>query len=219
MASKFFEHFVAIADAMNTLGGDGPVGRGGRLLLRPAPRSTASTSPLRVRSMVGLIPLFAVEVLEDERHRRSCPAFAKRLRVVPREPQATSRATSRTSQPGEDAGHGAPPARDPVARAARARAPLRARRGGVPLAATASARCRGVHRDAPVRARRRRRRATASTTCPASRDSGLFGGNSNWRGPVWFPINYLLIEALERYHHFYGDALHGRVPDGLGRAA
>jgi hypothetical protein len=35
---------------------------------------------------------------------------------------------------------------------------------------------------------------------------GLFGGNSNWRGPVWFPVNYLLIEALERYHHFYGDA-------------
>ena len=40
----------------------------------------------------------------------------------------------------------------------------------------------------------------------------MFGGNSNWRGPVWFPLNYLLIEALERYHHFYGDALQGRVP-------
>jgi len=52
---------------------------------------------------------------------------------------------------------------------------------------------------------------------PAESDSGLFGGNSNWRGPVWFPINYLLIEALERYHHFYGDGLTVEVPAGSGR--
>src|SRR5207237_5565309 len=47
-------------------------------------------------------------------------------------------------------------------------------------------------------------------------DSGLFGGNSNWRGPIWFPINYLLIEALERYHHYYGDALRVECPTGSG---
>ena len=52
---------------------------------------------------------------------------------------------------------------------------------------------------------------------PAESDSGLFSGNSNWRGPVWFPINYLLIEALERYHHFYGDGLTVEVPAGSGR--
>ena len=59
IASKFFEHFVAIADAMNTLGGIGPVGRRGRVLLRPARMSTAQRMPLRIRSMVGIIPLFA----------------------------------------------------------------------------------------------------------------------------------------------------------------
>ena len=53
---------------------------------------------------------------------------------------------------------------------------------------------------------------------PGESDTGLFGGNSNWRGPIWFPINYLLIEALERYHHFYGDDAAGRVPDRLGPA-
>ena len=54
---------------------------------------------------------------------------------------------------------------------------------------------------------------------PAEGNTGLFGGNSNWRGPVWFPINYLLLEALERYHHFYGDEPQGRVPGRLGPAA
>jgi len=52
---------------------------------------------------------------------------------------------------------------------------------------------------------------------PAESDSGLFGGNSNWRGPVWFPVNYLLAEALERYHHFYGDDLRVECPTGSGR--
>src|SRR5262249_16695386 len=51
---------------------------------------------------------------------------------------------------------------------------------------------------------------------PAESDSGLFGGNSNWRGPVWFPVNYLLIEALKRYHHFYGDSLRVQCPTGSG---
>ena len=51
---------------------------------------------------------------------------------------------------------------------------------------------------------------------PGESDSGLFGGNSNWRGPVWFPVNYLLIEALERYHLFYGDSLKMEFPTGSG---
>jgi hypothetical protein len=53
---------------------------------------------------------------------------------------------------------------------------------------------------------------------PGDSDSGMFGGNSNWRGPIWFPVNYLLIEALERYHHFYGDALRVECPTGSGRS-
>ena len=52
---------------------------------------------------------------------------------------------------------------------------------------------------------------------PGECDVGLFGGNSNWRGPVWFPVNYLLVEALERYHRFYGDSLRVECPTGSGR--
>src|SRR5262249_36857875 len=52
---------------------------------------------------------------------------------------------------------------------------------------------------------------------PGDSDSAMFGGNSNWRGPVWFPVNYLIIEALERYHHFYGDTLQVECPTGSGR--
>jgi hypothetical protein len=52
---------------------------------------------------------------------------------------------------------------------------------------------------------------------PGDSDSWLFGGNSNWRGPIWFPLNYLLVEALERYHHFYGDDLRLECPTGSGR--
>ena len=48
---------------------------------------------------------------------------------------------------------------------------------------------------------------------PAESTTGLFGGNSNWRGPIWFPINFLLVEALQKFHHYFGDRLQGRVPD------
>src|SRR5262249_14867196 len=52
---------------------------------------------------------------------------------------------------------------------------------------------------------------------PAESRTGLFGGNSNWRGPIWFPLNFLLVEALERYHHFYGDGFTVEYPTGSGQ--
>jgi hypothetical protein len=52
---------------------------------------------------------------------------------------------------------------------------------------------------------------------PAESSSGLFGGNSNWRGPVWFPVNYLLVESLQKFHHYLGDAFKVEFPTGSGR--
>jgi hypothetical protein len=52
---------------------------------------------------------------------------------------------------------------------------------------------------------------------PGESDNRLFGGNSNWRGPIWFPMNYLLIRALQEYHLYYGDSLQVECPTGSGR--
>jgi hypothetical protein len=49
---------------------------------------------------------------------------------------------------------------------------------------------------------------------PGESQTGLFGGNSNWRGPIWFPVNYLMIESLQKYHHYYGEALTAAMPQG-----
>ena len=73
-----------------------------------------------------------------------------------------------------------------------------------------------VPQRASVRAAASTATSTASTTSPANRRTGLFGGNSNWRGPIWFPVNYLLIESLQKFHHYFGDDFTGRVPDRLG---
>jgi len=54
---------------------------------------------------------------------------------------------------------------------------------------------------------------------PAESQNGLFGGNSNWRGPIWFPVNYLIVEALQKYHHYYGDTFHVELPTGSGQSA
>jgi hypothetical protein len=73
-----------------------------------------------------------------------------------------------------------------------------------------------IHRDRPYSFRVDGQDHTISYQ-PAESESGLFGGNSNWRGPVWFPINYLLIEALQRFNHYYGDSLKVECPTGSGR--
>jgi hypothetical protein len=54
---------------------------------------------------------------------------------------------------------------------------------------------------------------------PGESDSGLFGGNSNWRGPIWFPVNFLIIESLQKFHHYYGDEFRVECPTGSGRLA
>ena len=74
-----------------------------------------------------------------------------------------------------------------------------------------------VPRGQPVRVRLRRRSARRSTYLPGESDSGLFGGNSNWRGPIWFPVNYLLIESLQKFHHYYGDDFKVECPTGSGQ--
>jgi hypothetical protein len=215
IASKFFEHFVAITDAMNHLGGMGLWDEHDGFYYDVL-NVNGTTLPLRIRSMVGIIPLFAVEVLEQDII-DALPGFKKRLEWFLKHRQDLARHITycvSDAHSGHDNKHAhrllAVPSRERLKRVLRyvldeseflspygVRAlsrfhlehPYQLHVGGV------------EHRVDYV--------AGESTT-------GLFGGNSNWRGPVWFPVNFLLVEALERYHHFYGDTLKVECPTGSG---
>ncbi|MGE5569686.1 MAG: MGH1-like glycoside hydrolase domain-containing protein [Rhodospirillales bacterium] len=212
LASKFFEHFVAIADAMNTLGGTGLWDETDGFYYDEI-RLDDRVIPLRLRSMVGIIPLFAVEVLEQE-SLDALPGFTKRMLwfLEHRKDLAAQIAymTSRTEN-----GHVhrllAIPSRERLTRVLRYL--LDENEFLSPYGIRSLSR---VYRDTPYVFQVNGQEYRVAYV-PAEADSGLFGGNSNWRGPVWFPLNYLLIEALERYHHFYSDSLKVECPTGSGR--
>jgi hypothetical protein len=210
LASKFFEHFVAITDPMNTLGGTGlwdeedgfyydQLHVDGRMI------------PLRVRSMVGLLPPVAAEVIEDETIER-LPGFRKRLRwFLENRKDLGCRFESAT---GSHSHHLLTiPSKDRLVRVLR-----RLLDEGEFLSPHGIRSLSLAHRDRPYIFRVGGEEHRVAYV-PGESDSGLFGGNSNWRGPVWMPVDYLLVEALERYHHFYGEALLVEWPTGSGRMA
>jgi hypothetical protein len=208
MASKFLEHFVQIADAMNTLGGTGLWDETDGFYYDQI-KFDHSGVPLKTRSLVGLLPLIAAEVLEEERV-RSLPGFSKRLAWFLENRQDLSRHITHCEH---DHGHRliAIPSRDRLERVLR-----------YMLDENEFLSPRGIrslskfHEKHPYefRAEGESRRVDY---VPGESNTSLFGGNSNWRGPIWFPINYLLIEALERYHHFYGDHFKIECPTGSGK--
>ena len=218
IATKFFEHFLYIAGALNDVGVETRPAVGRR-------RTSSSTTslhlatgefiPLKVRSLVGLIPLLAVETLEPELLERM-PGFRRRMRwfLANRPgPGGARRVAGRSPASGERRllalvhGH-------------RMKALLApdAGRGRVPVARTGSGRSAGSTSSSRTSSTSAAR-GTRSTTSRPSRETGLFGGNSNWRGPVWFPINYLLIEALQKFDHYYGPEFTVECPTGSGRLA
>ena len=212
MASKFFEHFVAIVDAMNHFGGSGlwdeqdgfyydQLHAGGREV------------PLRVRSLVGLAPLFAVELLEDAVIDK-LPGFKKRLQWFLENRKDLARHISYCDRGcGEGAGLSllAIPSRERLERMLRYMLDEREflAPGGIRSLSQ-------VHREQPYVFHADGREFRVDYV-PAESNTGLFGGNSNWRGPIWFPMNYLLVECLERYHRFYGDSFKVECPTGSGR--
>jgi hypothetical protein len=213
VASKFFEHFVAIADAMNTLGGTGLWDEQDGFYYDRL-HTNGRVIPARIRSMVGLIPLVAVEVVEDRVIER-LPGFRKRLQwfLDNRQdlaPQISYLVAERES------GHGhrllAIPSR------ARLERVLHYLLDENEFLSPHGIRSVSRFHQAHPHVCRTGGQENRLVYVPGDSDSGMFGGNSNWRGPVWFPVNYLLIEALERYHHFYGEALRVECPTGSGRS-
>jgi hypothetical protein len=206
IASKFFEHFVAIADAMNTLGGTGC-----------GTRRTASTTTSSDRRRVGpaAAPLDRRHhpALRGRVHRGGAARQAAGLRqahaLVPENRKDLAAHISYMARDGQDAGRRmlAIPTRERLERVLRyvfdEGVPVAVRR---PLALAR-------YRDHPFHGPRTGGETYRVDYEPGESRTWLFGGNSNWRGPVWFPLNYLLIEALQRYHHFYGDSFTMEFPD------
>ncbi|MCG3195803.1 MAG: hypothetical protein GHCLOJNM_00271 [bacterium] len=214
MASKFFEHFVAIVDAMNTLGGQGLWDEEDGFYYDRI-SVDGQSFPLRIRSMVGIIPLYAVEVLEEDRIAH-LPGFRKRMQWFLENRKDLARHISYLERdPGEGELHHrrllAIPSRERLTRVLSY--VLDEREFLSPHGIRSLSK---VHAEHPYRLRLDGREYGVGYL-PGESDSGLFGGNSNWRGPIWFPVNFLLVEALERYHHFYGDTLQVECPTGSGR--
>ncbi len=212
LASKFFEHFVAIADATNHLGGSGLWDDTDGFYYDQL-HVDGKVVPLRVRSMVGIIPLFAVEVLDDELLSRM-PNFRKRLHwFLDNRPELAEHIAYMSPREGSDTGVRrllAVPTRDRlvgVLRYVLDEAEFLSPHGVRSLSK--------VHGDDPFEIRVGDDVFRVGYV-PGESDTGMFGGNSNWRGPIWFPVNFLLIEALERYHHYYGDELKVECPTGSG---
>jgi hypothetical protein len=210
VAAKFFEHFVTICHASNSLGGSGlwdeEDGFYYDLLMLKGKQI-----PLRVRSMVGLIPLLAVDVLPGECLERF-PRLAKRVRWFEKNRPELAEHLSYLERSGT-----------------RPRGRLLAMVGKERLTRVLETlldedeflspfgirSLSRFHLEHPFEVEVGGATHRVSYVSGES-DSALFGGNSNWRGPVWFPVNYLLLDALERYHDFYGDDLKVECPTGSG---
>ncbi len=211
MASKFFEHFVRITDAINTLDGRGLWDDEDGLYYDHL-SVDGQKIPLKVRSLVGLIPLIAVEVLDRDVIDR-LPGFKKRLQwFLKYRPDLAQHISFLETQDGADQLLLlAVPKRDKLERVLR-----RLLDEDEFLSPYGVRSLSKFHAEHPFEFEAGGEKFSVGYT-PGESDSWLFGGNSNWRGPIWFPVNYLLIEALERYHHFYGDDFQIECPTGSGK--
>ena len=215
VASKFLEHFVHIAHAMNDRGGEGVElwdkedGFYYDVLHLP----NGERHYLKVRSLVGLIPLLAVETLEQDIVDK-LPGFKRRMQwFIDNHPDAANHI-----EVAEVTGKGTRRLLSLVNRGqlgSVARYLLDESEFLSPYGIRAISR---FHKDNPyvMSVDGNDHRVDYE---PAESSTGLFGGNSNWRGPIWFPINFLLIESLQKFHHFYGDGLSVELPTGSGQQA
>jgi hypothetical protein len=215
VASKFWEHFLNIAHAM----------AGGRLHGDTVPDlwddddgffydvlhgADGSRTPLRVRSLVGLIPLLAVQTLESDVLER-LPAFHRRMSwFIRHRPDLTANVACMETRGESDRRLLAIVDRERLARVLEVMLDEREFLSPYGIRSISA-----IHRDRPYSLFANGVEYRVDYE-PAESTTNLFGGNSNWRGPIWFPINFLLIEALQRFHYYYGDGFTVEFPTGSG---
>ena len=212
IATKFFEHFLQIAEAMTNLGdGIGLWDEADSFYYDVLNLPNGQAIPLKVRSMVGLIPLFAVETLEPELL-DPVPDFTKRLEWYLKHRPDLAALVSRWQTPG--AGERRLLS---LLRGHRMKMVLRRMLDESEFLSDYGIRAISrYHLEHPYRFDWDGNTMTVEYQ-PGESTSGLFGGNSNWRGPIWFPVNYLIIESLQKFHHYYGDDFKIECPTGSGR--
>ena len=209
VASKFFEHFVYIAHATRHLGDESiSLWDDADGFYYDVLHADGAASPIRLRSMVGLIPLFAVETLEPEIVDR-LPGFKRRMQwFIDNHPEFREH-VEMAVKPGVGT-------RRLLAIVGREQLPrvLRFMLDEAEFLSPHGVRALSrYYRDHPYVLHLDGIDHRVDYE-PAESSSDLFGGNSNWRGPVWFPVNYLLIESLQKFHYFYGDTLKVPFPTG-----
>lgn len=213
---KFFEHFLHIAGAINHSDEreDGLWDEQDEFFYDVLHKPDGSAEPLRLRSIVGLIPLFAVQVLEQREH-EGLPGLGGRLRGFLRQRPDLARLVSRWTEPGQGnrfllsllRGH-------------RTKLLLKRMLDDSEFLSEYGIRSLSkAHEQQPFEMRQADGNLLSARYQPAESDSRLYGGNSNWRGPLWMPINYMLIESLHEFHRYYADSFSVEYPNGSGYLA
>ena len=215
IATKFFEHFLHIAEAMTHIGGDdGGIGlwdEKDEFFYDVLHLPDGTMQPLKVRSMVGLIPLFAVETLEPELLDK-VPCFKRRLKWFLKYRPDLAALVSHWSEEGSDHRRLLS-----LLRGHRMKRLLKRMLDETEFLSQYGVRALSrVHESAPYVYRHNGMDLSVGYR-PAESDTGVFGGNSNWRGPIWFPVNFLIIESLQKFHHYYGDEFRVECPTGSGQ--
>jgi hypothetical protein len=212
VATKYFEHFLYIAGAMNDIGGEGVAlwDEADGFFYDVLQLPNGGMARLKVRSLVGLIPLLAVETLEPELL-AALPGFKRRLGWFLTNRPRLAELVSHWQEPGHGERRLLSLVREDRMRRLLHRM-LDEREFLSPYGIRSLSR---HHADEPFVFPVEAETHVVSYE-PAESCTGLFGGNSNWRGPIWFPLNFLLIEALREFRRYYGDQFHVEHPTGSG---
>jgi hypothetical protein len=212
VATKFFEHFLYIAGALNNLGGGGiPLWNDqDEFFYDVLHLPDGSFQTLKVRSVVGLLPLLAVETIEPDLL-AMLPDFRSRMVWFLQHRRDLAGLVSRWQEPG--VGERRLLA---LVRGHRMKRVLKRMLDREEFLGDHGIRAVSRHHAEHPFVLQVNGKSYQVGYEPGESRSGLFGGNSNWRGPVWFPINFLLIEALQKFHHYYGDDFLVECPTGSG---
>ncbi|MCU0428533.1 MAG: glucosidase [Cytophagaceae bacterium] len=213
LASKFFEHFLYIAGAMSNFSEDGISlwNEEDEFFYDVLQLPNGEKKPLKIRSMVGLIPLFAVEVLTPDLLEK-LPDFKRRVEWVLSNKPKLANLISRWYE----SGYGETRLLS-LLRGHRMKKLLSRMLDEAEFLSTYGIRALSkYHKDNPYLFKHGNDVFSVRYQ-PAESDTSLFGGNSNWRGPIWFPVNYMIIESLVKFHHYYGDSFKVEYPTGSGK--